>query len=258
MLPITALNAVEEGETPDTITISTGGTADEVKVTIPVSGASAVTVAVIVNPDGTETIIRDLYVEGNNTITVSDGTTLKFINREVEFEDVSDDDWFADPVKFVTSHDIFNGTSETEFTPDETMSRGMLAQVLHNLANNPEAGNETQFDDVNGEYFADAAAWAASEGIISGYGDGQFGVTDAVTREELAAMLYRFANMPDSEDAELSTADVEEASPYAKEAMQWAVENGIISGDRNGNFMPKSDATRAEVASTLMRFCKNV
>ena len=257
-LPIPALNAAQEGRTADTITISTGGAADEVTVTIPVEGASAVTVAVIVNPDGTETIIRSVFVDENTTVTVPDGATLKFINREVEFEDVSENDWFKDAVDFATSHELFSGTSETEFSPDGTMTRGMLATVLHNLANNPDAGSEADVRDTNDQYYADAAAWAAAEGIISGYGDGQYGAEETVSREQLAVMLYRFAERPSSEEAELSSSDAEEATPYAREALQWALENNVMSGDRDGNLMPKSDATRAQVASTLMRFCKNV
>ena len=258
-LPISSISVKENSGDASPLTVHAPAGQDAVTVTVPLSGADEGTVAVVVNPDGTETIIRDAVVGGGSMmLTVADGTTLKFIDNSREFTDVSDNSWFKDAVDFASSHELFSGTSDTTFTPDETMTRGMLATVLHNLANNPDAGSETEFRDVNDQYFADAATWAAQEGIISGYGDGQFGADDAVTREQLAVMLYRFADMPAPEDAQLSSSDAEEASPYAKEALQWAVENNVMSGDRNGNLMPKSDATRAQVASMLMRFCKNV
>ncbi|MBR5284265.1 MAG: S-layer homology domain-containing protein, partial [Clostridia bacterium] len=260
-LPITALEPNVNSMDADSLTIKTSDGAGEATVTIPVTNIDAGTVVVIVNPDGTETILRDIVVGDESvTITVPDGTKLKLIDNAKEFSDVSDNSWFKDAVDFASSHELFNGTSDTTFTPDSTMTRGMLAQVLHNLANNPDAGNEEGFTDVSGDqYYSEAAAWAAEQGIINGYGDGQFGAEDAVTREQLAALLYRYAGQPAvDEGSELSNGDAGEVSTYAEPAMRWAVENGIITGDTKGNLMPKSDANRAQVASMLMRFCKNV
>ena len=260
LLPIDSIVVKENSADVVPLTVNAPSGADEVTITIPLDGINAGTVAIIVNPDGTETVIRDSVVADDETmtLTVADGTTLKFINNSRDFSDVSDNDWFKDAVDFASSHQLFNGTSETTFSPDTEMTRGMLAVVLHNLSNNPAASSEADFRDVNGQYFADAAAWAQEQGIINGYSDGTFGGNDAVTREQLAVMLYRFANMPSSEDAELSSSDAEEASTYSVSALEWASANGILVGDRNGNLMPKSDANRAQVATMLMRFCKNV
>ncbi|MBR4875422.1 MAG: S-layer homology domain-containing protein, partial [Clostridia bacterium] len=210
-------------------------------------------------PDGTETILRDIVVGDQSvTITVPDGTKLKLIDNAKEFSDVSDGSWFKDAVDFASSHELFNGTSDTTFTPDDAMTRGMLAQVLHNLANNPDAGNEEGFTDVSGDqYYSEAAAWAAEQGIINGYGDGQFGAEDAVTREQLAVLLYRYAGQPEvGDDSALTNPDAEDTSTYAEPAMRWAVENGVMKGNEKGELKPNSDATRAQVASMLMRFCK--
>ena len=165
---------------------------------------------------------------------------------------------FADgKVSFAYSHGLFNGTSETTFTPNAPMTRGMLAVVLHNLADNPKADKTAGFSDVNGEYFAEAVAWAAEAGIISGYGDGQFGANDPITREQLALMLYRFAGMPDAKGSALTNRDAGEVSDYAVPAMKWAVEKGIISGDINGDLMPKGNATRAQAATVFKRILEN-
>ena len=174
------------------------------------------------------------------------------------FADVSETDWFHDAVAFVSARGLFSGTSATDFSPYTAMTRGMLAVVLHNLKDNPAAGIEEGFDDVNGEYFANAVAWAAEAGIISGYGGGLFGPNDVITREQLAVMLYRFAGKPAVSGDALTHKDASEISGYALTAMQWAVENGILSGRDDGTLDPQGQASRAEVASMLMRFCRNL
>ena len=263
-LPIPALTIANEYRMADTITISTGGRADEVKVTIPVADASVVTVAVIVHPDGTETIIRDAYVGESATVTVPDGTVLKFINNEVEFDDVSDSDWFAEPVKFVASHELFDNvvTDENRFLPEEESTRGMLAQVLHNLSSNPAIDTELRFTDVSDDdYYSEAVKWAAEEGIISGYEDETYGGAKPVTREELALMLYRFAGEPEVEDSDgdilSSYSDSGEIADYSMTALQWAAREGIMKGNDKGELKPKSATTRAEIATMIQRFCKN-
>ncbi|MBR5284440.1 MAG: S-layer homology domain-containing protein, partial [Clostridia bacterium] len=116
------------------------------------------------------------------------------------------------------------------------------------------------FTDVSGDqYYSEAAAWAAEQGIINGYGDGQFGAEDAVTREQLAALLYRYAGQPEvGDDSALTNTDAEDTSAYAQDAMRWAVENGVMKGNEKGELKPKTNANRAEVATVIMRFCKNV
>ncbi len=171
-LPV-EVDVEDDSDDAPALTINTGDGADEATITIPLDGASAGTVAVVVNPDGTETIVRDVVVGDDGvTLTVADGTTLKFVDNSKDFDDVSRGDWFKSAVDFASSYELFGGTSADTFTPNGDMTRGMLAVVLHNLANNPDAEAPADFTDVNGQYYENAVAWAAENGIISGYGDG--------------------------------------------------------------------------------------
>lgn len=129
--------------------------------------------------------------------------------------------------------------------------------VLHNLENNPACGYKGVFPDVeDGAWYAEAIAWAAEQGIVGGYGNGQFGPNDSITREQLAVMLYRYAGSPTVPDLPLNFTDASEVSEYALGAMRWAVGEGIINGIGNGLLSPKGKATRAQVAAMLMRYCK--
>ena len=238
------------------VTVKLPAGVSEAKVEVPLADATAGTVAIMVNPDGTETVIRDAVADnGAMALTVADGTTVKFVDNSKSFDDVADNDWYNSAVDFASSHQLFNGTTETSFSPNVTMTRGMLAVVLHNLENNPEGAESADFSDVGTDYYANAVDWAAEEGIISGYGDGNFGPNDSITREQLAVMLYRYAGSP-ATDTGLNFSDAAQINGYASKAVSWAVENGIISGRDTGELDPQGNATRAEVASMLMRFCK--
>ena len=238
------------------VTVKLPAGVSEAKVEVPLADATAGTVAIMVNPDGTETVIRDAVADnGAMALTVADGTTVKFVDNSKSFDDVADNDWYNSAVDFASSHQLFNGTTETSFSPNVTMTRGMLAVVLHNLENNPEGAANAEFSDVGTDYYANAVDWAAEEGIISGYGDGNFGPNDSITREQLAVMLYRYAGSP-ATDTSLNFSDAAQINGYASKAVSWAVENGIISGRDTGELDPQGNATRAEVASMLMRFCK--
>ncbi|MBQ9930980.1 MAG: S-layer homology domain-containing protein, partial [Firmicutes bacterium] len=163
--------------------------------------------------------------------------------------------WAAAAVDFVTAKGLFQGTSEENFTPDGTMTRGMVAVVLHNLEGNPSPASAGTFPDVEaGTWYSDAVHWAAEKDLLTGYGNGNYGPGDALTREQLAAILWRYAESPESNHDLSSFADADKVSDYAKEAMAWANENGIIQGMGNGSLAPAAPATRAQVAQMMMNF----
>ena len=176
------------------------------------------------------------------------------------FTDVPSGAWYEEAVGWCGDNGIMGGTSDTTFAPDDTMSRAMLATVLYRVAGSPDAeGAETFSDVISGAWYAAAVAWASNEDIMSGYGNGVFGVNDPVTREQIAAVLYRYAqstaqDVSVGEDTNiLSYDDAPDISEYAIPAMQWAVGAGIISGD-GANLNPKGAATRAQVATMLYRW----
>lgn len=179
------------------------------------------------------------------------------------FNDVADKDWFADAVKYVADKGMMNGTSKTTFGPNDSTTRGMIVTVLYRLENEPSAAAASFTDVVSGQYYTDAVAWANANGIVTGYGNGKFGPNDVVTREQLAAILYRYAqykkyDVSVGEDTNiLSYADAQSVSAYAIPAMQWAGGAGIVNGS-NGKLNPQNNATRAEVATMLMRYCEKV
>ena len=180
-----------------------------------------------------------------------------------KFNDVSANDWFASAVDYVTGKGMMNGTSKTTFGPNDSTTRGMIVTVLYRLENEPSAAAASFTDVVSGQYYTDAVAWANANGIVTGYGNGKFGPNDIVTREQLAAILYRYAqykkyDVSVGEDTNiLSYDDAQSVSAYAIPAMQWACGAGIVNGS-NGKLNPQNNATRAEVAAMLMRYCEKV
>ena len=148
------------------------------------------------------------------------------------------------------------GTGETTFSPNTATTRGMIAAILYRLEGKPETNASMSFTDIGpGEYYSEAIAWAAEQGIVAGYSETLFGPDDPVTREQLVSMLYRYAGSPKTTENLEAFTDSKKASKYAKPALCWAVETGILSGKGNGILDPQGKATRAEVASVLMRYC---
>lgn len=183
---------------------------------------------------------------------------------ENPFTDVNENDWFYENVAYVYKHGMMAGTSKTTFSPNATTTRGMVVTVLYRLEGSPAVSDTAAFDDVaNGAYYQNAAAWAVANGITSGYGNGKFGPNDPITREQFAAFLYRYAkykglDVSVGEDTNiLSYNDALTISEYAFPAMQWLCGEGIMQGN-NGNLMPAGNATRAQIAALLHRFCENV
>lgn len=183
---------------------------------------------------------------------------------KTKFNDVSANDWFASAVDYVTGKGMMNGTADNTFSPKANTTRGMVVTVLYRLENQPSTSAASFTDVASGAYYANAVAWANANGIVSGYGSGKFGPNDKVTREQLAAILYRYAqykkyDVSVGEDTNiLAYDDAQSISSYAIPAIQWACGAGVVTGKSGSKLDPKGNATRAEVAAMLMRFCENV
>ena len=181
---------------------------------------------------------------------------------ETKFNDVSANDWFASAVDYVTGKGMMNGTADNTFSPKANTTRGMVVTVLYRLENQPSTSAASFTDVASGAYYANAVAWANANGIVSGYGSGKFGPNDKVTREQLAAILYRYAQYKKYDVSGANSldgyADAQSVSSYAVPALQWANAAGVVTGKSGSKLDPKGNATRAEVAAMLMRFCENV
>ena len=180
------------------------------------------------------------------------------------FTDVTSGDWFYDAVAYVYDKGMMEGTTDTTFAPTMNLTRSMIAQVLYNLEERPEAPGAAGFPDVAaGAWYADAVNWAAARGIVKGYDTGAFGPEDSVTREQLAAILYRYAQAKGYDTTQGGMAvrefsDSASISDWAQKAMAWAVNAQVLSGKGNGVLDPQGTATRAEVAQMLMNFGEHV
>ena len=179
------------------------------------------------------------------------------------FTDVAASDWFYSAVRYAYENGLMTGTGSGAFSPNATITRGMLVTIFYRLENEPAVTAANPFTDVSsGSYCEKAAAWAAANGIVGGYGDGRFGPNDALTREQLAAILYRYAQYKGydlSASADPSGySDQAGISAFARTAMAWANAEGLITGTSGSLLSPKGTATRAQTAMILMRFCQKV
>lgn len=179
------------------------------------------------------------------------------------FLDVSRNDWFYSAVEYVVNHDVMSGVSDSSFAPNATLTRGMLVQTLYNLEDRPDNNGINIFTDVTTDaWYTDAVIWANNENIVSGMGEGIFAPNAEITREQMALMLYNYAQCKGydvSASAELSAfTDGADVSSWASHAVQWAVAEGLMSGMGNGTLAPQGTATRAEVSSIMMRFMENI
>lgn len=181
---------------------------------------------------------------------------------KLPFTDVSTSDWFYDDVAFVYKNGLFSGTDSRSFSPNASMTRAMLVTVLYRLEGEPTVTGRSSFTDVrSGAYYEKSVIWAAANGIVTGTDSTSFSPDAKVTREQLAAILYRYAQyrkLDTDASAKLNSfTDADSVSAYASEALGWAVSEGLING-ASGKLMPKGDATRAQVAAILHRLVKNV
>ena len=175
------------------------------------------------------------------------------------FADVSGSDWFYNDVRYVYEKGIMDGTGADRFSPNAPLTRAMIVTILYRMDGSPAMSGASDFKDVDSnKWFAKAVAWAAANGIVNGYGSGLFGPNDPVTREQLAAILYRYAVYGGMTAVTLeenlgSFADTAQLSAYAIQAMNWAVGQGLINGS-GSNLVPKAQATRAQVAAIIHRY----
>lgn len=182
-------------------------------------------------------------------------------SHDLPFTDLAADAWYTDAVAYVYRHDLMAGYGENLFGPDDHLSRAQLCQILYNKEGRPAVTGSSAFTDVaDGAWYADAVTWAAENGIVGGYGGGLFGPEDNITREQLAAILYRYAQTKGydtASGADLSAyGDASDVSSWAIPAMQWACGTGVIMGVTESTLLPQGSATRAQVATMLMRFCE--
>ena len=182
--------------------------------------------------------------------------------NENPFRDVLDTDWFYEDVLFAHEEGLLTGTAKRTFSPYANTTRAMMATVLWRMDGEPDAASGSRFTDVaGGQWYSGAVAWADENGIVKGYGSGAFGTNDAVTREQFAAMLYRYAQYSgrviQTGNDLTSFKDAARVSSWAQDAMLWAVHNGIITGKPGKLLDPQGTATRAEIAAMLRRFVKN-
>ena len=207
-----------------------------------------------------------MLTEGVTSVRMTKNVTVYagWRRTELPFTDVRGDDWFYDDVAYVYENGLMNGTSETTFSPYISTTRGMIVTILYRMEGRPAVFEACPFTDVKaGAYYERAIVWAAENGIVKGYGNGCFGPDDQITREQMAAILYRYAknrglDVSVGENTNiLSYDDALDISEYAVPAMQWACGAQIIHG-ADGRLTPGAKATRAQVAAILHRFCENV
>lgn len=236
-----------------------GYTVDKVTVT----DASGKAVEVSPNGDGTYSFTQP---SGAVTITV----TFKVLTDVSEcprdascpmsgYTDLNMGEWYHDGIHYCLDEGLMDGVDAGMFAPNATTSRAMIVTILWRLQGSPEVEATETFTDVSPDaWYAKAIAWAVAEGVADGYGEGLFGPNDAITREQLAAMLWRYAGSPEA-DGDLSVfADGADTSSWAEQAMSWAVARGLLTGVDNDRLAPGGQATRAQTATILMRFAQSV
>lgn len=245
--PVPELPVTTDREKAPVVTIGLPGDIT-IRVEIPVKDVTPGTVAVMVNADGSETVVKtSLTTESGVTVTVSDGATVKIMDNSKQFSDVPEDHWASGAVDFASSRELLNGTSATEaaFSPEADMTRAMLMTVL------------ARFDGVDTEggsvWYERGMEWAKASGVSDGTAP-----NSSITREQMVVMMYRYAGSPAASGSLDGFTDANEVSDYALDAMRWAVGTGIIGGMGGGVLSPGGNATRAQVAAVLTRYVQNL
>lgn len=243
---IVALSVTADGEPVEQIP---GG----MTLTVPVKNVTPGTVAALVRTDGTREVIRKSAADGDAVVVPLEGSAVvEILDNSRPFSDVPSDSWMADAVSFVSARELLDGVAPDAFDPDGLMSRGMLAAALHNLEGNPALAGVRSFSDVaEGAWYASGVQWAAASGIVEGYSASRFGPEDPISRQQLAAILWRYAGRPAPSDPSLPFSDADQAEDWALDALRWAVEQGVMSGKGGGRLDPAGPATRAEAAQML-------
>lgn len=215
------------------------------------------------NDYGSESWDDDSSSSGTTTTPTTPTTPANPVpDKAMSFTDVKSNDWYYSSVRYAYDNGLFSGVSHDSFGPGDSMDRSMLATVLYSLDGKPAAGKSGFADVADGAWYADAVAWAAEHGIVSGVGGGAFTPGGTITREQLAVMLYRYAQYKGydvSKTADLSGyADQDKLSDWAAQAVQWACGSGLMNGRSAAQLAPEGTLTRAEAATMLKAFCENV
>ena len=244
-VPVKEIEAAKDANAAAKIKIDVPNNADKTTVEIPVENVTSGTVAVIVHEDGTEELVKDSKpTEGGVQLELSGSTTVKIIDNSKTFDDTKDH-WSRDEVNFVAARELFNGVGGNRFGVSEPMTRGMVNTVLARLAGVDTTPSQGQ------AWYEVGTDWAKKNGISDGTNP-----TAPVTREQLATLLYRYAGSP-SVSGTLHAADAASVSDYAKDALLWANQNGIVNGVGSNTIAPKDNAQRAQVAAMLARYLQN-
>ena len=215
------------------------------------------------NDYGSESWDDDSSSSGTTTTPTTPTTPANPVpDKAMSFTDVKSNDWYYSSVRYAYDNGLFSGVSHESFGPGDSMDRSMLATVLYSLDGKPAAGKSGFADVADGVWYADAVAWAAEHGIVSGVSGGAFAPGGTITREQLAVMLYRYAQYKGydvSKTADLSGyADQDKLSDWAARAVQWACGSGLMNGRSAAQLAPEGTLTRAEAATMLKAFCENV
>ena len=245
-LPIPEVPVTTDKAVAPTVTVNLPSK-EATKVEVPVKDVTPGTVAVLVDADGNETVIKDTVQSENGiTIELTDGATIKVVDNSKSFDDVTSDYWGASAIDFATSRELFAGTGENTFSPEDDMTRAMIWSVLARYEGADTSGASGD------EWYAGPQEWAIENGIS----DGTYPNT-AMTREQFAAMLYRYSGSPAVEGTVGDYSDADSISSWAKDAMTWAVQEGLIAGMDEDTLNPQGTATRTQVAAILQRFIEN-
>ena len=234
----------------------------ETEVTIPASNAGDITSVTVTDKDGKETLITDFEITDDGVKISVSGDCTAVINKAAkkEFADVhSVDHWAIADVDYVITKGLMSGVSETHFAPNDNLTRAMLATVLYRLDGEPSTNKSIPFADVDmGAYYGNAVSWAKQNGIVSGVTENSFAPDTNITREQIATILFRYAQYKGMNavtlEENLHFTDSSEISDYAVSAMNWAVGTGLMKGKSATTINPKDNATRAEIAAILQRF----
>ena len=203
---------------------------------------------------------------GETTITFKTaGRTKTYtIVSKLPFDDVKEDSWYYNAIKYVFNNDIIKGYDMYTFAPSDNVTRGMLVTILHRMEGSTKATGASKFNDVqdSSKYYYEAVKWATDNKIVSGYNEKKFGPTDYITRQQLAVILNNYAKYKKKNTSQTSDLsefkDVNKISSYALSAMKWAVGVNVISGNADKTLAPRGNATRAEVAAMIQKYCINV
>ena len=204
--------------------------------------------------------IGDNLVSNDANYTTTATSDMTITAKFSGYTDVKKTDWYYDAVNYVNNNGIMTGYSETQFAPNDKLSRAQACQVIYNIADADEQATESTFSDVSlGQWYTNAISWASKNDVVSGYGNNLFGPDDAITREQMAAILYRYAGAPSVETNNLGNyTDANQISDWATDALNWCVENKIMVGNGNGTMTPNKIISRAEVATIMMNYFTNI